>query len=137
MKPLTPEILSEIMKGEIAHLSILLAQEHLTIQACAALLPPLLLRKEAVKKILTDYHEEKISSQSARSWASFIKRGYIAGGTDPIAPLEINYEHPHEDLISEILYRLDELGDEIDGEMTKEEIDEFCELLQKEGRNSV
>ncbi|MGE0474209.1 MAG: hypothetical protein AB7P17_11305 [Nitrospirales bacterium] len=126
---LTPDILWNIVKGDLSHIDCLLLADHSMIETCAALLPNLVLKKEAVQKVLMLFQSQRISSSEVQSWASFMKRGYIPGGTDPIIGIEIQYEVPYEELLAEILYRLDELGDETDGEIANEEINKFLELL--------
>lgn len=49
--------------------------------------------------------------------------------TKPIFPIDIEYEVEKEDLIVEIISRLDELGDIVDGKIDKIEIDNFLQQL--------
>lgn len=58
----------------------------------------------------------------AQQWASFIRRGYFEnqpsgrGGK----PLEIDYDSAYEDAIAEVVSRLDEIGDVVDGDVPDE-----------------
>lgn len=52
-------------------------------------------------------------------WASFMRRGYIgAGEGGPITPLDIYYQAGYEEEMVEIVGRLDEIGDVVDGEVS-------------------
>ena len=50
-----------------------------------------------------------------QGWASFVRRGHLPGVAGPIKPIEIDYDLCAEDQIAEIISRLDEIGDVIDG----------------------
>jgi len=81
---------------------------------------------ESVGRVLRDLARRTIDGTAAQRWASFVRRGYIAnmrkGGV--IKPLMIEYDPRHEEAIAEIVARLDEIGDAVDGEPpNKEEID--------------
>jgi hypothetical protein len=54
-------------------------------------------------------------------WASFVKRGYVGGLLGPIRPMDIEYELDQEETIAEIVGRMDELGDIVDGEISLSE----------------
>lgn len=85
--------------------------------------PKLVVTLEAVRDVLSALRDGRVSPQQAQQWASFVRRGYIAGTTKgPVRPLKIEYDHVHEDAIIEIISRLDEIGDAIDGEVSDEEL---------------
>ncbi len=63
--------------------------------------------------------------------ASLIRRGYVAGGSEPIRPLDIQYEEAFEDEIVEAIGRLDEIGDLIDGDVSPEEAHDLIRLLDE------
>lgn len=61
----------------------------------------------------------EVTGGEAQRWASFVRRGFVAGDGSrlPVTPLLIDYEPEHEDAIVEVIGRLDEIGDVIDGEV--------------------
>jgi hypothetical protein len=94
------------------------------------------LNKKSLLNVLNFFHvniDERIHLVS--KWAFFVKHGYFGywaeGEVNLIQPerLLINYENEHEDKITDIISRLDEMGDEIDGIVTKNEIEEFISSL--------
>lgn len=92
---------------------------------------PLTLTREATVAVLRGLLDHQFTPADVQSWASFMRRGYIAGHTvrGPIEPLEIEFDDAWEDAISAIVSRLDEIGDAVDGEVTTSEILDFLQLL--------
>ena len=83
---------------------------------------PLVLRPRAVAVVLSALRRGRITESAAQAWASFVRRGYLEGGDlAPVRPIRIAYESEYEDAIVEAIARLDELGDEIDGEISPSE----------------
>lgn len=82
----------------------------------------LLVRPEAVATVLRQLSNHSIEGGMAQQWASFIRRGYFEnqpsgrGGK----PLEIDYDSAYEDAIAEVVSRLDEIGDVVDGDVPDE-----------------
>ena len=85
-----------------------------------------------IKFILVQILEHKISLKFAQKWASFVRRGYVSGmSKGPIQALTINCLQQNEDLIVEILTRLDEVGDSIDGSIECDEIKRLANMLDQ------
>ncbi len=79
-------------------------------------MPELVLPAAAVGKMLTALRLGQITPDVAQSWASFVRRGYLAGADEqPLQPIDIQYDPAAEEEIVEAVSRLDELGDAIDG----------------------
>jgi hypothetical protein len=87
------------------------------------------LASEAVVGVARRLQRGEFTGGDAQRWASFVRRGFIAGVTlgFPVTPLVIDYEAAHEDAIVEVVARLDEIGDVIDGEVPDDE--EIASLL--------
>ena len=87
--------------------------------------PPPLLDAAAVRRVLSGYAEGRVGREDAQAWASFVRHGYFAG---PAAgqPIDIEYAAAAEMPIVDAVGRLDELGDDIDGEI---DADESASLL--------
>jgi hypothetical protein len=76
----------------------------------------LLLTRDSVARVLTSYSTGQLASADVQAWASFVRRGYVEGGTgQPIRALDIDWDHAYESAIAESIARLDELGDQVDG----------------------
>ena len=82
----------------------------------------LLVRRESVAEVLRKLSNRSIDGKAAQAWASFIRRGYAQGQHlgKGIMPLSIDYEAAHEDAIVEIISRLDQVGDSVDGDIPDE-----------------
>ena len=79
----------------------------------------LVVRAEAVAKVLRELSMNSIDGEVAQRWASFVRRGFFEGldGDSVIKPVSINYEDSYEAAITEAVSRLDEIGDLVDGEV--------------------
>ena len=89
----------------------------------------LVVTKFCVRRVVEGLLQRQVSAEDAQRWSSFIRRGYLDSGQAPIAPLRINYEPDDEDLIVEVVSRLDELGDLVDGEIDEVELRRFLDSL--------
>jgi hypothetical protein len=85
---------------------------------------------KALLKVLGQLRRHEVTAGEVQKWASFIRRGYVAGiGGKTVVPLLIEYEPTTEDVIVEVIARLDEIGDAIDGVVSDDEIDMFVRQL--------
>ena len=74
--------------------------------------------------------------EQVQAWASFVRRGYIAGpNSGSVRPIEVNYEIAYEDRIVEAVARLDEIGDRVDGEVSSNEILDLLRRLDEPDTN--
>lgn len=80
-------------------------------------------------RVLHGLLDRTITAPAAQAWASFVRWGLVAGGVNTARALGIEFEEAHEDLIIEIVARLDEIGDIVDGDLTDEEIKGWIEEL--------
>jgi hypothetical protein len=86
-----------------------------------ALTESLIVGRESVARVLRGIECREIGGQEAQGWASFIRRGFISGkGGGPVRPLTIEYESDYEDAIADVISRLDEIGDLVDGDLPSE-----------------
>lgn len=101
------------------------------LEAQAAAGRPLIVTREATVIVLRGLLDHRFTPAVVQSWASFMRRGYIARPEVclPIQPLEIEFDNTCEDAISETVSRLDEIGDVVDGEVTSSEILDLLQLL--------
>lgn len=114
--------LARALRGDRRAIALLERQPHDAVLEAAGMLPGLVLRADAVRAVLLDLRDGRLSPDSAQRWASFVRRGYVSdGGRQPLVPIHIEYESGAEDDIVEGVARLDELGDAVDGEIDEDE----------------
>jgi len=59
-----------------------------------------------------------------------MRRGYVAGAqAGPISSIAIDFEAPFEQAIADVISRLDELGDSIDGVIGDEDLQDMLRSL--------
>jgi hypothetical protein len=76
----------------------------------------LVLNRESLARVLHRLEDHQIDSAQVQRWASFMRRGFFSGQSgERIKPITIEYEQSYEDEIADIVSRLDEIGDVIDG----------------------
>jgi hypothetical protein len=111
--------------GDMRSFTSLLNEPHAELETFRAELPELTVSAGTLMDVLHALQSGSISPALAKQWASFVRRGYFEGGHGSIRPLDIIYEPSREDAIVEVIARLDELGDLIDGEISEEELKEL------------
>lgn len=92
--------------------------------------PGQMLTPQGVRRVLTAFRHKQAPPELVQQWASFMRRGYLPDhASGAVSPVTIDYHQPAESAIIEIIARLDEIGDEIDGEISSEEIDDMLRSL--------
>jgi hypothetical protein len=108
--------LTAVLAGDLSHLSTVLAAEQVELKAAASGLPFLSISRSSLRRVIADWRSGAHRAADVQRWASFVRRGYVAGTrTGAVYPIDIEYEADREDVIAEIVSRLDEIGDLIDG----------------------
>ena len=92
---------------------------------------PLVVDANAVVRVLEALLDASVAPMDAQAWASFVRRGYLPGGTGPIRALAIDYAPEDEEWIVETVSRLDEIGDRIDGDLGDDEIRALINMRPK------
>ena len=139
-RKLTAQDLVKAVHGDLEAFSFVQEQPPAAIQACRDSLPELVLPHNGIRKVLTELQRKHISPEQAQRWASFVRRGYIAGTQNgPVLPIDIDYEDSHEEQIAAAVARLDEIGDLIDGEISDDELQTMIhtELAENTLKNSA
>jgi hypothetical protein len=122
--------LVSVIEGDTAHFEAVLATPHQLLQEAARHLPPLVVTRQAVLRVIESPARGEIAPQQAQEWASLMRRGYARQSlSTPIKPIDIGYELPHEEVLAEVIARLDEIGDAVDGLITGEELEVLRNLL--------
>lgn len=123
--------LTAVLQGDPGALAVIESLEHSDLMSVAAELHrPAIIRRSAVVDVLRGFLVEAWTPAQVQAWASFVRRGYVAGRRDcPIRPLDIEYDFACEDEIAAAVSRLDEIGDLVDGDVTSGEVFDLLQLL--------
>jgi len=126
----TLELIEEALTGNLKRFSVLMAVEHNELLQASKTIPVLLLTRLSVLNVLNEIKGTDIAIEIVQGWASFVMRGYIAtNASEPIVPIQIDYESEYEDSIVDVLSRLDELGDAVDGAIDETELNSLIHSL--------
>lgn len=120
-----------VVEGDLNELSTILAASHSNLLDAAAKLPRLTISRTTLIRVLSVWRSGRYTADDIRQWASFVRRGYVQGkASGVLRPINIRYDISDEELIVEIIGRLDEIGDKIDGEIDENEQKEMLRLLE-------
>jgi hypothetical protein len=127
---LSPRELEQAVAGDLDALASVLDHRQHSIGEAARAAADLVVTPDAVRSVLRHLRDGGVSPEHVQRWASFVRRGYVAGQErGPVQPIKIEYEAEAEDELAEIIARLDELGDRIDGQIDSREIDGMLHTL--------
>ena len=157
MKKFTSQDLIDAIHGNFEAFSLVQRQPHEDIQVARSALPKLIVSCSDMRSVLLALLHNQISPEQAQLWAFFVRHGYIGhwqsepvtdqdrpsgeGADDklaavlrlkpsePIMPVKIDYDPTFEDQIANVISRLDEIGDLIDGQIANDEIIEMLRNL--------
>jgi hypothetical protein len=114
-------LLVRLVSGDTDALPLLelVSQEELMRSASGT---ELVIRAEAVAKVLRSLSAQSIDAQTAQRWASFVRRGFFErrNSDKGVKPISIDYDDAYEGAIAEVISRIDEIGDFIDGNVPDE-----------------
>jgi hypothetical protein len=97
----------------------------------AATLPPLIISRSALIRVLKNWRSGRFGADDVQRWASFVRRGYVSGNTSGAAyPIDIDYDAVDEELIVQIIGRFDQIGDIIDGTVDGDEQEAMLAILE-------
>lgn len=124
------DALARVLDGDVSAVPVISKAEHVDVQdAAASLQRELVVTRAAALAVLTSLDDGSCSPEEVQAWASFVSCGYAPGARPPIRPVDIDYEEAWEDAIVEAVARLDEIGDVVDGTVTRSEIGLLLQLL--------
>lgn len=124
--------IASIMDGELRDLPTILSSSHSEIENATTKLPQLSVSRSSLIKVLSEWRLGHITADDVQRWASFVKRGYVSGkAIGRLRPINIQYDAVDEDLIVEIVGRLDEIGDQVDGFIDDNEQNQMLQTLKK------
>ncbi|GAB1361481.1 hypothetical protein MASR1M32_07170 [Rhodobacter sp.] len=122
--------LSAVVQGDLTGLPSVLSADQADLIEAAAQLPELRLTRRATADVLQAWCDGRWSAKEVQKWASFVRRGFVAEqSAGPIRPVDITYDTDGEDTIVEIIARLDEIGDLVDGLVDEAEREDMIRRL--------
>lgn len=120
----TKKILTETISGNLNNFTYIESVPHNKLLKTSKSCSNLFLTKSAVLEVITEFKKRNIKPEVVQKWATFMRCGYIGYNIKtPILPLQIEYKADEEDLIVEMLARLNEIGDVVDGVIEDSELD--------------
>jgi hypothetical protein len=124
--------IAAVVEGNISSFSIILAATHSELIEAASKLPQLTVSRDALVRVLNEWLSGRWVADNVQQWASFVRRGYVPGSTTDsgLNPIDIEYDKDDEELIVEIIGRFDEIGDDIDGEVSSMEQKDMLRILR-------
>jgi hypothetical protein len=132
---LTPQVLYAAVHGDLEAFAQVSKQPHDAIVECRLALSELVLTPQSICNVLVALKRNEVSPELVRQWASFVKRGYVTYWSTvqinmqenalPVAPIEIDYDLAFEEEIVEVISRLDEIGDIVEGEIITDDLDKW------------
>lgn len=130
-RPVTADDIKRILSGDVKHMQILADQRLNDVAQVAETMSPQerTLTAEAVKRVLMALSAGKNTPEEMQAWTSFVKRGYFPTREKRFKTIEFLRQEDREGAIVEALFRMDELGDLIDGTMDDDEIRQHIEQL--------
>jgi hypothetical protein len=131
METLTVAI-AGIVEGDLSFLGMVLTAGHRALLEAAANLPQLVVSRSGLARVLENLRNGFFSPEDIQRWASFVRRGYVTGGVSgELRPIGIEYDAKDEALIAEIIGRLDEIGDQVDGRIDASEVEEMLRAVRQ------
>src|SRR5438128_2120050 len=116
----TSNILRRVVAGDVKSLSLLSDRE---ISEASKAKNSFCLEAQVLRNVLMEWKQGLFTDDEVQRWASFIRRGYLEStDSTPVRPVHIDYQESREDAIVEIIGRLDEIGDFIDGYVSDDEV---------------
>jgi hypothetical protein len=129
------DALAAVVAGDLRQLWQVTSATHDDLRGAAATLPSLLVDRGSVLRAVRAWRTGQCSDAELNTWAWLVRGGAIPyrSGTQSFRAIEINYEVEHEDLITDVVGRLSELGDLVDGRMDDTEVERILADLDRAG----
>jgi hypothetical protein len=125
------EAILALVNGDLSALQIVTDAEHQDLLAASQRLPKLTLSRHALARVLRSLRDGAWDPKDVQLWSSFMRRGYVAGNLVGGQPsISIDYDEQDEELIIEVQSRLDEIGDMIDGLISRAELEQMLRSLE-------
>lgn len=124
MKKISPIDLLSCIQGNVSIIKKLKLLDHEKIRNLFKKVAPIIMTKQYIYNALQNFKNGKSKQSDLQEWASFIRRGYLPSPkSTSISPLKIDYQREDEDVIVEVIAKLDQIGDKVDGKISKSDVD--------------
>ncbi|MEO1303246.1 MAG: hypothetical protein AAFV36_08725 [Myxococcota bacterium] len=125
------EDLAEIVRGNARRL-VAVSRTSPSKLSTSSMSVEFVLGPAAIMRVIQEWLRDDLDDWCVQRWASFVRRGYLETNEQvACAPIKIEFAAEHEDTISAIITRLDELGDSIDGVVTDAEKRDMVATLER------
>jgi hypothetical protein len=124
------EVVSRAVAGDLEAFRRLLEHPPAQVEALRDTLPELVVTKQGLLRVVSAFASKAAPPELVQQWASSVRwglYGIIEGGRHS---LHISYDSRKEDEIADVVGRLDELGDLIDGVISEKESSAMLRTLQ-------
>jgi hypothetical protein len=119
-----------LLSGNLEKLHVIASQPHDLLFSISKSISPLIIGKSDIRRVVCELQSSKIGFDEAQQWASFVRRGYFSNRNNvAIVPIDIVYDEKDESVLVECVAKLDELGDEVDGDLTYFDLEEMLKIL--------
>lgn len=126
------QALDRFVAGEVECYTVLSAAADADIRQAVALSPvEYSLNRRATALVLQKLIGHDVDTTLVQRWGALMRWGVLGGRQGGPIAIDIRYEAPIEDLLIEVVARLDDIGDAVDGVVTVEEAQEFLRLLSE------
>lgn len=126
--------IAAVVDGDLSSLAMVRAASHQQLLDASASLPKLVVSRLALARVLNAWRHGPLAAEEVQQWASFVRRGYVSGRTsEKLRPITIDYDANDEAVIAEIIGRLDEIGDRVDGRIDAREREEMLRAVELRG----
>ncbi len=123
--------IAAVVEGDLNSLATVQVAGDRELWDSSANLPRLFVSRSTLERVLEEWRGGLFTAEDVQQWASFIRRGFVSGrARGELHPIEIEYDADDEEMIVEIIGRLDEIGDRIDGHIDAAEQQEMLRSLR-------
>lgn len=131
MEELTPEDLEVVVRGDMSRLAKLAHHGHDDLRRAWSKSSHPQLTARTVLNVLVALRRGDVSPKQVHQWAGFLFSGYSGSTTLPLKPLDFEYDPADEDRISEIIMRLEQMEDAVDGPISLPELDRLISKMEQ------
>jgi len=131
MERLRPEDIELVVRGDLAALPKLAQYTHEDLRQAWARSSHPLLTAATVLSVLTALRRGQATAKEAHDWAGFLFSGYTGSVPLPLTRLDIEYDPADENRIAEVIMRLEQTEDDLDGPITDAELDRMISVVKQ------
>jgi hypothetical protein len=131
MEELKPEDLEIVIRGDLSPLPKLARHSHEDLRRAWSHSSHPKLTVRTVLRVLNALRRGEVAAKQVHEWAGFLFSGYSSSATFPLKRLDFEYDPVDEDRIAEIVMRLEQMEDAVDGPISRDELDRMISKLER------